>query len=133
MSNALRGASTLWPGTLLATGQAAVSAAGYLGAFSNCALFCKADGAVTFTIQTAMESVPGAGVNLLDSNDVWFDYVRADAYESASGVEGNTAKIVFGGAGAVCIDMSPFAPTYIRLSTADGLNRTVSAFIVVSG
>ena len=108
------------------------SAAANIGESTNVAIMVKTDGAVTFVIQAADDTLGGAGRNGLSSGTSWFDYVRADSFETASGVEGNTAKIVFAGAGAVCIDLSPFAPKYLRLYSADGNARNVYAAVVTS-
>lgn len=110
------------------------SAVASIGEATNVALMVQTDAAVTFIIQASDDFKPGAGRNQLDStNTIWYDYIRADAYESASGVEGNETKIVFAGAAQVAIDMSPFAPKYLRITTAAGGSANVFAAVVTSG
>ena len=130
----LRAAQVLIPANTTLPAGAYTSPSVSLGAMVNVALYVTVGGAVTFTIQAGLDAggIPGAGANQMP-NAIWFDYLRSDSYDTAGGVEGNLAEIVFGGAGSVCIDQSPFAPTYLRLKTGTGGTVTASAYVVATG
>lgn len=119
---------------LAALSNAFTSGVANIGEATNVALLVKVDGAVTLLIQASDDFQPGAGRNQLDAtNTIWYDYMRAQSLEAASGVEGNEAKIVFGGAGVICVDLSPFAPKYIRVTSANGSGVNAFVAVVTSG
>lgn len=101
------------------------------GQATNVAVMLRNEGATnsaTVKIQCA-GGPPAAGRNNIPSDDAdWYDYQKADGSGEIS--------MVVAPQDSICIDLSPFAPAYIRLnakSTAAGNSTTVSANIVANG
>lgn len=105
-----------------------------LGPQTAFALFIEVDGAATFRIQAAGSIVTGAGRNAIPKTDgteegSWYSFVEADAIEFEAGtavVADFADEIIFSGAGALCIDFSPFSPTFLRLLRVDNNAGTVN-------
>src|SRR6476659_10040572 len=125
----IRGAATLWNAVTTVdvdTAPHATSAAAAIGAEPNVALFITANKVCTFKIQVATNLTPGAGNNLDNAN--WYDWHRS---ADADGVE----TITTAATGGMAVDLSPFAPQFVRLvatAVASG-PATVSAYVTSSG
>lgn len=124
-----RGNSILWDANATVdvdTAPHATSPSGYVGAASNVAILVKVNKNCTFKIQVASNRKPGAGNNL--DNADWYDYHRG---ADADGAE----TIVATSATPIAVDLSPFAPQFVRLvATAVATGpATVTALVTTSG
>lgn len=104
-----------------------------IGPQTNVALFIKSSGAATFKLQCGASLLMTAGANDM-ANVSWYDYIRSSILEDNDGAAGTSPTIVLGAGDAVCIDLSPFAPTFLRLVRTDaGADSTVTAYSVAVG
>jgi hypothetical protein len=101
----------------VSTGVGTGSAVGHPGTMSNVAVFVTVGAAATISIEVGT-GPRAAGINELPSTFV--PYFKKDG--------SGALTLVFAGAGSACIDLSPFAPEHIRLSSS--ANVTATAYVV---
>lgn len=122
----LRGGQQVWNGTVSAGG---VSALAISGPGPYVAVYISNTGGTTatVTVQAAVSTGPEAGRNALsgaaDGGLVWYDYFdkTADAAAISVAVAAGATRM---------IDLSPFAPQFVRLKRTDaGADTTLLGFI----
>lgn len=118
---AIRGGTVLWNAVAIVNGDASV--AGNIGANTAVAVLIKNSGAnaATFVVEVSGEVSPQAGRNFSPTD--WYQYIsRADA---------TPESFVVASGSNVGIDLSPFAPSFLRLKcTANTGGTTVTALLV---
>lgn len=127
----LKGGTSLWSGTTLASGDKSAKAA--IGPGPWVAVYIKntSNVALTFKIQVAGVANPVAGKNALDGTADggldWFDYIPAG--------ETSVLSIAVAATTDIAVDLSPFAPELMRLERTDnnGSANAVTAFVTSFG
>lgn len=121
MANNLRGVTTVWNNAT--TGANGTSSTAYVAQATAVAALITVNGATNITFQTGEPGGGIAGINADTTNMTYFDLQKKDG----SGV----LQLTLAGAGNFAIDLSPFAPAYIRLKSSSSV--TATAEIVTNG
>lgn len=111
------------------------SKAAQIGPMNTVAVFITVSDACTFQLQASASEALSSGRNAVSDDLPWFNYVRALALELDNDVADGFATVDFSAAGSAAIDVSPFAPTFLRLTRTDdnATDVTVTAFTVAVG
>ena len=114
----VRGATALWKNVAVSAGG--FSKPGSVGTAPYVAVFIENNGATPtiIDVQSAGMIVPIAGENADLTNLPWYDYVGFDTVTVPVGAK-------------VCIDLSIYAPQYLRLKSSAA--TTLTATMVTSG
>lgn len=116
----LRNQQNLWSN--VAVGAGGVSPAVGIGPRTNVALFVIAGGITTITIECSPGLDQVAGKNNFPDDDQFYSLWKDDGSGAYS--------IVLAANVGVCIDLSPFAPQYIRLKSSAAQTITAGVDIV---
>jgi len=122
----LRGGQQLWNGNVSASG---VSPLAIVGAGPYVAVYIQNTGSIaaTITVQASATAKPDAGRNALDGTTdgglVWFDYFDKTADAAA-------IQVTVAAGQSRMLDLSPYAPQFIRLKRTDALADTTLVAIV---
>lgn len=116
MANKLRGGQDLWTAT--AVGVGGTSNVAYVDGDQTVAIFMSNTGGTNtvITVQASDNRTPTAGRNSVPST--WYNYVGADSITLNAGA-------------SICFDLSPFGPSFLRLSSSAA--TTIDAFATVVG
>lgn len=121
MSANLRGTTVVWNNVV--TGANGTSAAAYVGQSTSVAVLIQVNGATNITLQTCEPAGGVAGINADVVNLQYFDMLKPDGTA--------VITLAFAGSGAQALDLSPFAPAYIRLKSSSSV--TATGMIVSNG
>ena len=134
----LKGGTSLYAAATnigVAGSATAKSSLGLIGPGPYVAVYIENGSAIslTFKIQASAVVNPEAGRNGLDSTDAdgglnWFDY-------TGPGGDGAETTLTVAAGASICVDLSPFAPPFIRLVRTDAGAATsgVTAFVTCTG
>lgn len=118
----LRGTTQLWQSAAVAANG--VSAAAYVPG-PNVVIFVDNEGTNSHTFKVQVAFSDSAGLNDVDNNTVWYDYMEKDMSAAVEVTVGNGEN--------KAIDLSPFAPQVLRLFCTAGTSNNVSARVAWVG
>lgn len=127
----LRGSTEIWNAHSLTTGDKSTLVEIGPGPWVSVIIENTGSASATFAVEVAASTSLEAGRNALDSTPdgglTWVPYTTKDATSE-------TFSFVIAAGASQCIDLSPFAPQFIRLHcTAATAGATVTAFITAYG
>jgi hypothetical protein len=120
MANTLRSQSNIWNAAVV--GANGISPAVDIGVRTNVALFVASDTATNITILCS-PGTGGSGRNSFPDDDAFYTLFKDD------GSAAYTIAVPASATG-VCIDLSPFAPQYIKLKTSAAATLTAGIDVV---
>lgn len=114
-----RGVQVIWDNE--STGAAGASSYAVVGAQTNVAVHIEVSGATTIGFEAA-PSNGSVGFNTLPDNDDAHVFYKRDG--------SGALTITFAGAGKATIDLSPFTPKFLRLTSSNSVTATAVVEVV---